>query len=120
MTAPLGPNVLTFSEVTKQLRTTFEALKPKRPCRPGKTAEGVIHEERVIHPERVPVGSRFLGYDDGVQDLRIELHNTRFRRACWRTKASPSRVSCPKRLRTITRVSRRRGCSMRCGSTTGH
>jgi hypothetical protein len=50
--------------------------KPKQPRRPGKTAE------RVIHPEPIPAGSRFLGYDpDGVQDLRIELHTTRFRRA---------------------------------------
>ena len=28
--------------------------KPKRPRRPGKTAELVIHEERIIHPEHVP------------------------------------------------------------------
>ena len=60
--------------------------KPKRPRRPGKTAELVIHEERVIHPEHVPAGSRCLGYDDYVvQDIRIELHNTRFRLARWRT-----------------------------------
>ena len=60
--------------------------KAKRPRRPGKTAELVIHEERVIHPEHVPAGSRFLGYDDYVvQDIRIELHNTRFRLTRWHT-----------------------------------
>ena len=60
--------------------------KVKRPRRPGKTAKRVLHEERVMHPQRVPAGSRFLGYDDsGVQDIRIELHNTRFRLARWRT-----------------------------------
>jgi hypothetical protein len=60
--------------------------KAKRPRRPGKTAELIIHEERVIHPEHVPAGSRFLGYDDYVvQDIRIELHNTRFRLARWLT-----------------------------------
>jgi hypothetical protein len=59
---------------------------PKRPRRPGKTAQLVIHEERVIHPELIPDGSRFLGYDDYVvQDLRIELHNTRFRLGRWLT-----------------------------------
>jgi hypothetical protein len=56
--------------------------KAKRPRRPGKTAEFLLHEERVIHPEHVPAGPRFLGDDDyGVQDIRIELHNTRFRLA---------------------------------------
>jgi hypothetical protein len=60
--------------------------KPKRSRRPGKTTQLVIHEERVIHPEIVPAESRFLGYDDYVvQDLHIELHNTRFRLARWRT-----------------------------------
>lgn len=62
------------------------APKAKRSRRPGKTAELVIHEERVIHPEHVPAGSRFLGYDDyGVQDIRIELYNIRFRLTRWRT-----------------------------------
>jgi hypothetical protein len=60
--------------------------KPKRSRRPGKTADVVIHEERGIHPELVPPGSRFLGYDAYVgQDLRIELHNTRFRLGRWLT-----------------------------------
>jgi hypothetical protein len=56
--------------------------KAKRPRRLGKTAEFLLHEERVIHPEPVPAGSCCLGYDDyGVQDMRMELHNTRFRLA---------------------------------------
>jgi Transposase IS66 family len=59
---------------------------PKRSRRPGKTAELVIHEEQVIQPERLPEGARFLGYDDYVvQDIRIELHNIRFRLGRWLT-----------------------------------
>lgn len=69
---------------------TVPQAPPKRPRRPGKTAQLVIHEERVIHPELIPDGSRFLGYDDyGVQDIRIELHNTRFRLGRWLTAPSP-------------------------------
>ena len=65
---------------------TVPQVLPKRPRRPGKTAQLVIHEERVIHPELIPDGSRFLGYDDYVvQDIRIELHNTRFRLGRWLT-----------------------------------
>src|SRR5512143_3241997 len=56
--------------------------KAKRLRRPGKTAALIIHEERVIHPERIPAGSRCLGCDHSVvQDIRSELHDTRFRLA---------------------------------------
>ena len=65
--------------------------KVKRLRRPRKTVALVSPAERVIHPERVPAGSRFLGYDDdGVQDLRIELHHTRFRLARWHTPEGAS------------------------------
>jgi hypothetical protein len=43
---------------------TLPESKPKRPRRPGKTAKVLIHEERVVHPQLVPTGSRFLGYED--------------------------------------------------------
>jgi Transposase IS66 family len=60
--------------------------------RPGsdkrsKTAELVIHEEKIISPSRrIPRGSRFKGYRDVVvQELRIQCHNTRYRLERWIT-----------------------------------
>jgi hypothetical protein len=60
--------------------------------RPGsdkrsKTADLVIHDEKIIQPKRgVPKGSRFKGYRDIViQDLVIRAHNTRYRLARWLT-----------------------------------
>jgi len=47
---------------------------------PGpKTKEVEIHETTIIHPEPIPAGSVFKGYEDYVvQGLRIKLHNTKF------------------------------------------
>jgi hypothetical protein len=61
----------------------------KRPgsCKRSKTQDLTIHETLVVPPQApVPVGSRFKGYRDFVvQDLRIELHNTRYRLEVWQT-----------------------------------
>jgi hypothetical protein len=66
--------------------------KPKEEGRrPGsekrsKTEHLQIHEERIIVPEVVPMGSRCKGYQDyGVQDLVIRAHNTRYRLERWQT-----------------------------------
>jgi len=60
--------------------------------RPGsdkrsKKAEWVIHDEKIIRPQRrIPKGSRFKGYRDVlIQDLVIQAHNTRYRLARWLT-----------------------------------
>jgi hypothetical protein len=64
--------------------------KPKEEGRrPGsqkrsKTEHLPIHEERMIVPEVVPMGSRFKEYQDYVvQDLVIRAHNTRYRLERW-------------------------------------
>ena len=45
-----------------------------------------IHDTKIIKPEYLPEGSRFLGYEDfTVQDLLIQPHNTRYRLARYRT-----------------------------------
>lgn len=62
--------------------------KPTTPVgkRPGsakrsKTRDLVVHEEVPLRLDDLPDGTKFLGYQDfTVQDLKIEPHNTRYRR----------------------------------------
>jgi len=52
----------------------------------SKTQRLKIHKTVVIRPDGIPEGSRFKGYQDfTVQDIRIELHNTRYRLERWET-----------------------------------
>ena len=51
-----------------------------------KTPELTIHETVRIRPKKMPEGSRFKGCEEfTIQDLRIELHNTRFLLERWET-----------------------------------
>jgi hypothetical protein len=65
-----------------------EKKKPSTPDgkRPGsakrsKTRNLVVHEDVPLPLDDLPEGTKFLGYQDfTVQDLKIEPHNTRYRR----------------------------------------
>ena len=59
----------------------------KRPgsAKRSKTRELVIHQDVPLTLDGLPPGTKFLGYlDFTVQDMRIEPHNTRYRRARYR------------------------------------
>lgn len=59
---------------------------PGRQGKRSKTRDLLIHETVTIAPDEIPEGSRFKGYEDfTVQDIRIELHNTRYRLERWET-----------------------------------
>jgi hypothetical protein len=67
--------------------------------RPGsdkrsKTAELHIHEVVTIKVENVPPGSEFKGYEGyTVQGVKIELHNTLYRRERWLTPLGETLVA---------------------------
>ena len=68
-----------------------KSSKSKPPKRAGskkksKNAQLTIHEDEIVPPEYIPEGSRFKGYRDFIiQDLNINVHNTRYRLECWQT-----------------------------------
>lgn len=72
--------------------TSGDQKKPPTPDgkRPGsakrsKTRDLTIHESLPLLLEGLPEGTKFLGYEDfTVQDLRIESHNTQYRRGRYR------------------------------------
>jgi len=74
------------STLEKPPREKKKGERPKRRNKRRKTRELTIHETISIAPAEIPEGSRFKGYQDfTVQDIRIELHNTRFRLERWET-----------------------------------
>ena len=80
------------SKLEKETDNTGKKKTKRSGKRPGsekrsKNAKLVIHEEKIIEPDRdIPEGSRFKGYRYFVvQDLKIQSHNTRYRLARWVT-----------------------------------
>ena len=67
--------------------TEGEDKPPRQRGKPvrKKTQELAIHQEQRIEPEEpLPAGAQFKGYEDFVvQELVVELKNTRYRRACY-------------------------------------
>lgn len=74
---------------------TPSAQKPKKRAgsnKRKKTQKLLIHEDKVIKPaEAIPPGSRFKGYRNFVvQELKIKVHNTRYRLEHWLTPQNKS------------------------------
>ena len=71
---------------------TRKARRPKPRGTRSKTGELDTHESVIVQPaEAIPPNSRFKGYQDFVvQELRIGVHNTRYRLERW---VSPEGVS---------------------------
>ncbi len=79
------------SKLDKQTESEH-ASEPSSKKRPGsgkkkKTQKLVVHEDRVIKPDRpVPPGSRFKGYRDFVvQNLKIDVYTIHYRLEHWLT-----------------------------------
>ena len=73
---PSGPP----SASGKKKPTTPDGKRPGSAKR-SKTVELVIHEDVPLRLDNLPEGTKFLGYQDfTVQDLIVDLHNTRYRR----------------------------------------
>ncbi len=59
----------------------------------NKTSQLEIHETVMARPDGIPQGSRFKDYQDFmVQDIRIALHNTRYRLERWMTPSGETIV----------------------------
>jgi hypothetical protein len=73
---------------------TKKVRQPRLRGKRSKTAELAIHESVKRQPaEAIPPNSRFKGYQDFVvQELRIGVHNTRYRLERWVTPEGESLI----------------------------
>jgi hypothetical protein len=82
------------STLEKPPKGENKGKRPKKRNKRRKTSDLLIHETVRLAPEQVPEGSRFKGYEDFVvQDLRIELHNTRYRLERWESPSGERLVA---------------------------
>lgn len=74
------------SNLDKNTDTGNKSSKKKRRKKRSKTKNIVIHEDKCLHPEKLPSGSRFIDYHDFVvQDIILMNWNVRYRRGRWQT-----------------------------------
>lgn len=77
---PKGPP----SATGKKKPATPDGKRPGSAKR-SKTRDLIVHEDRTLPLDGLPDGVEFLGYHDfTVQDLKVEAHNTRYRRGRYR------------------------------------
>ena len=70
--------------VIKKVRRVGKPGQPKGRLRRKKKSLLEIHEKRVIHPENIPEGAEFKGFNRyTVQDLVIKPHNIQYQLARW-------------------------------------
>ena len=70
--------------VIKKVRRVGKPGQPKGRLRRKKKSLLEIHEKRVIHPENIPEGAEFKGFNRyTVQDIVIKPHNIQYQLARW-------------------------------------
>ncbi len=82
----IKPSKMDKDDDDKEPPSGQENSKVKRPGSSKKSKKDnlEIHETMIVKVENLPDGSRFKGYRDfDVQDLHIQLKNTRYRLATW-------------------------------------
>jgi len=86
------PDIKPSNLETKQPKTEGqEKTKPPREGRGPKNNQLVIHHEVPLHPEDLPVGATFKGFESYVvQDLIIKSDNTKYQRARYDLPAGGS------------------------------